>query len=126
MGPVLSDYHGALVRLATMRADRKQYLLFGYVELFPQDLPVPESFNAGVKPWSCPGLSGVTFGVSAISMPVLDALSWYENASEGKVNIPLPTPEDLVAPLFGVEPSIGQFSIGEGASNMVLMHHVIS
>jgi hypothetical protein len=33
---VMTDYHGALVRLATMRAAGKQYLLFGYVELFPR------------------------------------------------------------------------------------------
>src|SRR5579871_5760774 len=37
---VATDYHGALVRLATMRAAGKQYLLFGYVELFPRDIPV--------------------------------------------------------------------------------------
>ena len=51
---VTTDYHGALVRLATMRAAKKQYLLFGYVELFPRDIPVPESFSAGEKPWSVP------------------------------------------------------------------------
>ena len=44
---VATDYHGALVRLATMRAAGKQYLLFGYVELFPRDIPVPERFTAG-------------------------------------------------------------------------------
>lgn len=122
-GKAATDYHGALVRLATMRANDTQYLLFGYVELFPRDLPVPKRFNVGDKPWTCPGLSGVTFGVSAISMPVLDALSWYENASQGKVNIPLPTPVDLVVPLFGVEPSIGQFSIGEEVPPFVAPWH---
>jgi hypothetical protein len=41
---VATDYHGALLRLATMRAAKKHYLIFGYVELFPRDLPLPESF----------------------------------------------------------------------------------
>lgn len=118
-----SDYHGALVRLATMRANCTQYLLFGYVELFPRDLPVPESFNAGSGPWAVPGLSGVTLAMSATSMSVLDALSWYENASQGNVNIPLPTPVNLVSPLFGVEPSTGQFSIGEEAPPFVAPWH---
>lgn len=29
-----ADYHGALLRLTTMRAAKKWYLIFGYVELF--------------------------------------------------------------------------------------------
>ena len=55
---VATDYHGALVRLATMRAAGKQYLLFGYVELFPRDIPVPERFTAGEKPWAVPNFGG--------------------------------------------------------------------
>jgi len=51
---VATDYHGALARLATMRGAKKQYLLFGYVELFPRDIPVPESFSAGDNPWAVP------------------------------------------------------------------------
>ena len=74
-----TDYHGALVRLATMRAAGKQYLLFGYVELFPRDIPVPESFSAGKKPWRVPNSGGgVTLAVSAVQMSVVGALDWYE------------------------------------------------
>ena len=55
---IMTDYHGALVRLATMRAARKQYLLLGYVELFPRDIPIPERFTSGEKPWTVPNVGG--------------------------------------------------------------------
>jgi hypothetical protein len=109
-----TDYHGALVRLATMRAAKKQYLLFGYVELFPRDIPVPESFSAGEKPWAVPNLGGdVTLAVSALQTSVVEALAWYEEAARGRVTIPLSAPVELAAPSFGVDPSLGWFSVGE-------------
>ncbi len=110
-----TDYHGALVRLATMRAAGKQYLLFGYVELFPRDIPVPESFSAGEKSWRVPNSGGgVTLAVSAVQMSVVGALDWYEKAARGRVTIPGTTPPiELVAPFLGVEPSLGRFSVGE-------------
>ncbi|OCX71344.1 VPA1262 family N-terminal domain-containing protein [Acidithiobacillus thiooxidans] len=109
-----TDYHGALVRLVTMRAEKKQYLLFGYVELFPRDIPVPESFNAGEKPWAVPNFGGdVTLAVSARKMSIVEALAWYEAAAQGCVTIPLPVPIELAAPSLGVEPSLGLFSVGE-------------
>ena len=109
-----TDYHGALVRLATMRAAKIQYLLFGYVELFPRDIPVPENFSAGKKPWTVPNLDGdVTLAVSALQMSVVGALAWYEEAARGRVTIPLATPVELTAPSLGVEPSLGRFSVGE-------------
>jgi hypothetical protein len=112
---VTTDYHGALLRLATMRATKKQYLIFGYVELFPRDIPLPESFTAGDKPWTVPGSSGeVTLAASAGAMPVADALAWYENAARGRVTIPRNgNPIELIAPPFGVEPALGRFCVGE-------------
>ena len=111
---VATDYHGALVRLATMRAAKKQYLLFGYVELFPRDIPVPESFSAGEKPWSVPNCGGdVTLAVSALPMSVVEALAWYEEAARGRVTISLTAPVELAAPPLGVEPALGRFCVGE-------------
>ncbi|MGA7383355.1 MAG: hypothetical protein WBW81_01250 [Methylocella sp.] len=103
---VVADYHGALLRLTTIRAAKKQYLLFGYVELFPRDIPLPESFMAADRPWPVPSFGGdVTLPASALAMPVADALAWYEEAAAGRVNIPRSgTPIDLAAPPFGVEP----------------------
>ncbi len=109
-----TDYHGALVRLATMRVKKKQYLLFGYVELFPRDIPVPESFSAGEKPWAVPNFGGdVTLAVSALPMSVVEALAWYEEAARGRVMIPLTAPVELDAPPLGVEPALGRFCVGE-------------
>jgi hypothetical protein len=110
---VATDYHGALLRLATMRAAKKHYLIFGYVELFPRDLPLPESFTAGDRPWAVPGSGGdVTLAASAVAMPVADALAWYEEAAHGRVTIRWNGPPiALAAPAFGVEPALGRFCV---------------
>lgn len=119
-----TDYHGALVRLATMRAEGEQYLLFGYVELFPRDIPVPERFTAGERPWAVPNVGGdVTLAVSALPMSTADALAWYEAAARGRVTIPLPQPVELATPSFGVEPSLGRFSVGETVPFAAQWHH---
>ena len=112
---VATDYHGALVRLATMRAAGKQYLLFGHVELFPRDIPVPGHFTAGERPWAVPNIGGdVTLAASALPMSTSDALAWYEAATHGRVTIPLtPLAIEIVAPPFGVEPALGRFCVGE-------------
>ena len=111
---VEDDYHGAVVRLAAMRAARTQYLLFGYVELYPRDIPVPAAFNAGEKPWPVPDVGGdVTLTASALPMSVAEAVAWYGEAACGRVTIPLKEPVNLVAPPFGVEPALGRFSVGE-------------
>ncbi len=112
---VTMDYHGALVRLATMRAAGKQYLLFGYVELFPRDIPVPERFTAGERPWAVRDAGGdVTLAASALPMSTADALAWYEAAARGRVTIPLiASPVEIAAPPFGVEPALGRFCVGE-------------
>lgn len=111
---VEADYHGAVVRLAAMRAAKQQYLLFGYVELYPRDIPVPEAFNVGDKPWPVPNFGGdVSLTASALPMSVSEALAWYEEAARGRVTIPLQKPVKLTAPPFGVEPSFGRFSLGE-------------
>jgi hypothetical protein len=110
---IAADYHGALVRLATMRAANKQHLIFGYVELFPRDIPLPGCFSARGRPWAVPSFGGgITLVASAAAMPVADALAWYEEAAFGRVNIPR-TSIDLATPPFGVEPALGRFCVGE-------------
>ncbi len=109
---VLSDYHGALVRLATMRANKNWYLLFGYVELFPHDIPVPRPFCSGQRPWHVPGYGGdITLAASANQLLVADALTWYEDAAEDHVTIPNSS-STLIASSFSPEPTLGEFCIG--------------
>jgi hypothetical protein len=126
---VTTDYHGAVARLMTMRADKKRYLLFGYVELFPRDIPLPMSFAPAQRPWTVPGSGGdITLASSARRMSVADALAWYEDASRGRVTIPPDTSRsdkglnsgegkttsvDLASPPFGTEPTFGRFCVGE-------------
>lgn len=111
---VTEDYHGALVRLTTMRAAETQYLMFGLVELFPRDISPPRSFTAGKKPWSVPDFGGgVTLAASASAMRVADALAWYEAAALGKVAIPLHSAGPIVSSSFGAEPASGRFCVGE-------------
>ncbi len=112
---VATDYHGALVRLVSMRAEKNWYLVFGYVELFPRDVPLPTSFAAGNAPWKLPGSSGkVALAMSATAMPVADALAWYEKAARGQIDTPWEGPPiNLAAPSFGIEPALGRFCIDE-------------
>ncbi|MEY2343191.1 VPA1262 family N-terminal domain-containing protein [Acidithiobacillus sp. IBUN Pt1247-S3] len=122
---VATDYHGALVRVATMRTSQIQHLLFGYVELFPHDIPVPESFRAGEKPWRVPNSrDSMTLSFSSVRMSVADALTWYEEAAQGRVTIPgTASPVSLVAPPFGFEPSLGHFSIGDNVPPFAAQWH---
>lgn len=82
------DYDGALVRLATLRLRTEQHLIFGYVELFPRGVPLPEAFTAGDKPWPVPELRAGTLGYSVIAVAVVEALRWYEAAAGGAVTVP--------------------------------------
>jgi hypothetical protein len=107
-----------------MPAAGKQYLLFGYVELFPRDIPVPERFTAGEKPWAVPNAGGdVTLALSALPMSTADALAWYGEAAHGRVTIPLTAPPvEVAAPAFGVEPALGRFCVGDTVPFSALWH----
>jgi hypothetical protein len=109
---VAEDYRGALVRLATARIEGKHYLVMGYVELFPRDIPPPDSFNVGEAPWTVPNFGGeTTLGVSATWMSVGDALAWYEAAAGGQTVFP-GARKSVATAVFGPEPAIGTFCVG--------------
>ena len=55
---VATDYHGALVRLATMRAAKKQYLLFRVRRTLPARYPGAGEFQCGGKAMVSPQLRG--------------------------------------------------------------------
>ncbi|MGB8839616.1 MAG: VPA1262 family N-terminal domain-containing protein [Aliidongia sp.] len=113
---VKADYHGALIRLITMRdgKSKAQYLLFGFVELFPHDIKVPDDFTVGDAPFRVPSYDNLTLAASARRVSVADALSWYEDAARGEVVLQAGSRSiKLVAPLLGVEPILGRFSVDE-------------
>ena len=114
---LLDDYHEALVRVASLRADTEQHLVFGWVELYPFDMVAPDSWFAGESPWRVPGKSSWTCAYSAIKVSTADAVGWYSNAASGVVNIALASSEPVYARAVGFapEPAIGRFAVGVDA-----------
>lgn len=108
-----SDYPWSVVRIASLRADKIQHLLFGWVELYPFDMEAPSGWRAGQKPWSVPGFPGWTCGFSASRIGTADAIRWYDGCAAGKVSISLEAPKPILAHAaeFGPEPVPGRFSV---------------
>lgn len=91
------DYPTALVRVASLRAERRQHLLFGWVELFPFDMDAPPGWKAGKKPWTVPGSSGWSCGFSTHSTCATEAVRWYAQAAAGRVNVAVGAPAPAIA-----------------------------
>lgn len=110
---LIEDYPGALIRLATVRADdAKHYLLFGFIELIPFDMTVPESWVAGTQPWAIPGYRDYTCAFSVTKYSTPEALDWYESAANGKILIGHKNKITVeVVPLLD-EPRYGGFCVG--------------
>ncbi|WP_109477604.1 VPA1262 family N-terminal domain-containing protein [Paraburkholderia sp. C35] len=109
---LVEDYPEALIRLATARGDKKHYLLFAWVELFPFDMSAPSGWSAGAKPWPIPGHKGWTCGFTARKCKTRDALDWYEAAARGDVRLDLEGMVTAEAVALLAEPAYGQFSVG--------------
>lgn len=109
---IIDDYSEALVRIASMRGpDKKNYLIFAWVELYPFDMSAPEGWNAGKRPWSVPGYEGASLGFSATRVATREALEWYSAAAAGKVLLP-GKGINLISPELAPEPAIGRFVVG--------------
>jgi hypothetical protein len=114
---LLCDYPEALVRIASLRADTEQHLIFGWIELYPFDMVAPDSWLAGKKPWRVPGKSRWSCGYSATRVSAADAVRWYKDAACGVVNIAVAStkPVHASAVEFAPEPAFGRFAIGVDA-----------
>ena len=82
----LTGYRQAVIHLAWIRNAETGYLLFGMVELRPNELPdaigcATRSFHADPK--RCESLHYRRFVLSA-----MDALEWYERAASGTLALP--------------------------------------
>lgn len=120
---LIADYHGALIRLCTLRADNKHHLLFGLVELYPFDMNVPKGWLSGKVPWKVPGTDGWTCALSVRKVSVAEALDWYESAAAGHVHIgqkDKPVNVELVE--LGPEPEYGGFCLAVDAPFTLLWH----
>jgi hypothetical protein len=111
---LIDDYQGALIRLATLRANGQQYLLFAWVELFPFDMRIPDRWTAGAEPWRVPKTDSWTCGFSAWPVSVATALDWYEAAAKGDLTIGASKGRKIKIQTtqFGPEPAYGGFCAG--------------
>ena len=97
------DYRHALIHLAWYREDRQRTLLFGMVELFPAEMPAPDSSEEMGQPLRAIGRQHWVY-IRRFAMPVSDALNWYEECRKGRVRIPGEEEKELVVNAFGQEP----------------------
>lgn len=121
---LIDDYQGGLIRLASLRADKQQYLLFVWVELYPFDMRIPDRWTAGEAPWSVPGPDNWTCGFAAWPVSTVDALNWYEAAAKGDVTMPADKGRSIKvqATPLGPEPAYGGFCTGVDAPFALAWH----
>lgn len=119
---LLEDYPEALVRIATLRSDKQNHLIFAWIELYPFDMIAPKGWKAGEtpweapkKPWGIPGMKQHSLGYSATRMPTSEALAWYFSAASGNVRLPGVSGVQLHAPQLAPEPKFGRFAVGREA-----------
>jgi hypothetical protein len=118
------DYKGALIRLATLRANKKQYLLFAWIELYPFDMRLPDRWISGDQAWRVPQSDSWTCAFSATPVTVREALDWYEAAANGNVVIHATKDSTIkaLATAFGPEPAYGGFCTGVDAPFALRWH----
>lgn len=83
---LISDYGHAILHLAWYRNDRQRSLVFGMVELLPKEFPEPtgtdeESLRVGNEGRRC-------LYMRRFTMPVNQAIEWYENCLAGIIWLP--------------------------------------
>jgi hypothetical protein len=79
-----SAYSAAAVRLTTLMKDKKQYLLFGCVELYPNEILLPPTQIAP----EIKKVPGATVVSNVTVMPVRQALAWYESGLHDELVVP--------------------------------------
>jgi hypothetical protein len=79
-----SAYSAAAVRLTTLMKNKKQHLLFGCVELYPNEVPLPP---IQLKP-EIKKVQGATVVSNVAVMPVQQALAWYESGLQDELVVP--------------------------------------
>jgi hypothetical protein len=114
---LIDDYQGALIRLATLRANKQQYLLFAWIELYPFDMQIPDRWTGGGEPWRVPKSDSWTCAFSAWPVGVAIALDWYEAAAKGDLTIEADKGRKIKIQTtqFGPEPAYGGFCTGVDA-----------
>jgi hypothetical protein len=77
-----ADYSGAVIRLATLAQDRNSFLVFGWVELLPNEINAPP--DAG----RYRNFGSARYIFSRSALPLSEGLAWYHAASGGNFTVP--------------------------------------
>jgi hypothetical protein len=119
--PTLSsvDYPFAAIRLTTLLHQRTSYLLFGYVELLPKEIPNPAPYISRQN-----FHDDITVISSLSVMPLMEALSWYEQAASGKIIVPNSVEMPPVKTVrLGSEPKLGNLVAAKAPPLLVFWHN---
>ena len=82
----LTGYHQAVVHLAWFRDDRIRHLLFGMVELRPNELP--HSIGCPEKEFRAQPKSRKYLYYQRFTLPLRGAVDWYRSAARGDLALP--------------------------------------
>lgn len=82
----LTGYHQAVVHLSWFRDDKTRHLLFGMVELRPNELP--RSIGCPEKGFRAQPKSRKYLYYQRFSLPTREAVDWYRGAARGDLALP--------------------------------------
>ena len=82
----LTGYRQAIIHLAWFRDDKIRRLIFGMVELRPNELP--EAVGCRGKSFRAEPKSRKYLHYQRFALPVVDAIEWYRGAAGGDVALP--------------------------------------
>lgn len=100
------DYAGAAIRLATSVHAKVQRLVFGWVELYPHEIPLPPLTHA------FDNFGDVTLRHSVTPLTLDQALDWYAEVARGTPTVPLMPKLKLAPVVLSEEPGWGRWTIG--------------
>lgn len=100
------DYAGAAIRLATSMHAKVQRLVFGWVELYPHEIPLPPLTHAYDH------FGNVTLRHSVTPVTLDQALNWYAEVARGTPTVPLMPKLKLAPVVLSAEPGWGRWTVG--------------
>jgi hypothetical protein len=104
-----SDYKAAAVRLTTIMQRREQHLLFGCVELYPHEIPLPPPDVTPLRKRI--GDATLVSGIAVMQVP--EAIAWYESALGDWLKVPgIPADVNVITCELAPEPALGRLVAG--------------
>lgn len=98
------DYSKAVIRLVTVLDNHSTFLVFGWIELLPKEMPPPPEVTRRVD------FKPSRYFFNRIVMPLDDGLAWYDAACNGIFSIPN-TEYSFVPGRLAPEPNSRRFAL---------------